>query len=160
MSKIFRISRGSFKAMDMTGKISDSIVKVEGISAPAGSGTLVSNFRVNDTEKNGIIQCFGNINHIYAFGHDPDQSGFSVTYIAFLGQACMRNGFKEGRSLKSLVAGYNAQKVSNHPDATINMTIGSGLTIRGILLTFDVSVFDAEINAVTVTVAGKSMEML
>ena len=73
-------------------KVQKSIIDLDGIDT-SGETTLVSNFSVQDNEKLGMIQCFNDTNHLYAFGHDPENSEFSVTYIAFLGQACMKTAF-------------------------------------------------------------------
>lgn len=153
MAKIFGVVRGSFFIEDKD--VQPSIVSIEGLDLPT-DGALVSNFTVNDMEKSTITQCFNNVNHIYAFGHDPEQSGFSITYLVFLGEACMTEGFKDSGNLSKIVKGYNALKVSSKK-ASVDITLGTGLTVVGIVLSANVSVYEAEINAVTVTIAGKSL---
>ena len=109
-------------------------------------------------EKAKITQCFNNVNHIYAFGHDPEQSGFSITYLVFLGEACMEDekGFRDSGNLARVVKSYNDLKVSVSK-ASVDVTLGTGLTVVGIILSANVAVYDAEMNAVTVTIAGKSL---
>lgn len=153
MSKLFGVVRGSFFIEDKD--VSPSIVSIDGLDLPT-DGALVSNFTVNDMEKSTITQCFNNVNHIYAFGHDPEQSGFSITYLVFLGEACMEDGFKDSGNLARVVKSYNELKVSNSK-ASVDVTLGTGFTVVGIILSVNVAVYEAEMNAVTVTIAGKSL---
>ena len=156
MAKLFGVVRGSFFIEDK--EVSPSIVSIDKLDLPT-EGALVSNFTVNDMEKSTITQCFNNVNHIYAFGHDPDQSGFSITYLVFLGEACMEDengGFKDSGNLAKIVKSYNDLKVSNSK-ASVDITMGTGLTVVGIILSANVAVYEAEMNAVTVTIAGKSL---
>lgn len=152
----FRITRGSVKGMGANGSmnIQPSIVAVDGISS-AGDTILVSNFQVTDNEKLGVVQCFNDTNHLYAFGHDPESSGFSVTYIVFMGGECMKDGFEAGDSTRLMVQAYNEMKVSQH--GLMHVTFGKGVTLTGVVCSLDVGVFDPDLNALTVTVAGKAL---
>ena len=161
MADIFNITNGSFCLKTMPSEIKPSVVTIDGISdisaLKTGDGLLVSNFAVSDREKSSILQCFGGRNHVYAFGHDPDQSAFSVTFFLFLGKKCMeknKGGFEPGELLKSIVDKYNEVKVSNRK-ATVQVSLGGGVSYTGIVLAMSASVQDAEINLVSVTVSGK-----
>ena len=183
MSTLFGVVRGSFWVQKEQ-TVTPSIIQITGLKLPT-EGALVSNFNVSDYEKHTITQCFKDVNHIYAFGHDPEQSGFSVTYIVFLGESCggSKSGdkdkgkgkggsggsggggssggdyskFKESPALGEIVKSYNEDlKLSKHK-ATVDVTIGTGLTIVGIVLSANVAVYEAETNSVTVTIAGKSL---
>ena len=154
MSVVLGITRGSVKAIDINGGIKSSIIQISGVSSK-GSTTLVSNFSVQDNEKLGMIQCFNNVNHLYAFGHDPENSGFSVTYIAFLGKECMKSHFTPGNAVKDLVSAYNDNKVSKGTLATVSF--GGGKTLEGVILNMNIEVFSPELNAVTVTISGKAL---
>ena len=154
--QILDVVRGTVKAFDANNKSPvPSIIKLAGIKAE-GDTALVSNFRITDNEKLGMIQCFNNTNHLYAFGHDPENSGFSVTYIAFLGKACMKTAFSSGNAVKNLVNAYNSKKISA-TGKTVQMTFGGGKALEGVICSMDVDVFDPEINALTVTIAGKAL---
>lgn len=153
MAKLFGVVRGSFFIEDQD--VSPSIVSIDKLDLPT-EGALVLNFYVNDVEKSTITQCFNNVNHIYAFGHDPEQSGFSITYLVFLGEACMEEGFKDSGNLAKVVKSYNDLKVSSSK-ASVDVTLGTGLTLVGIILSANVTVHDQESNSVTVTIAGKSL---
>lgn len=157
MSAIFSASRGSFFIQrDMS--FSASMIYIPGMDTMSLDNTLVSNFSFNDSEKNAIIQCFNDVNHVYAFGHDPEQSGFSITYITFLGDRCMENGFKPGWSLADIVDSYNDIKLSKK-ESTVIITFGHGVSLEGIILSLSVSVYETELNAITVTITGKSMKL-
>lgn len=155
MAKLFGVVRGSFFIEDK--EVSPSIISIDELDLPT-EGALVSTFTVSDMEKSTITQCFNNVNHIYAFGHDPEQSGFSITYLVFLGEACMEDekGFRDSGNLARVVKSYNDLKVSVSK-ASVDVTLGTGLTVVGIILSANVAVYDAEMNAVTVTIAGKSL---
>ena len=157
MSRVFGVVRGSFYIESGGGQeIKPSIIKITGIDLPS-EGALVTNFTMNDTEKATITQCFNNVNHIYAFGHDPDQSVFSVSYLVFLGSGCMTDdeGFKDSGNLSDIVQKYNNVKISN--GASVDVTFGEFLSVVGIVLSVNVAVYEAELNSVVVTVAGKSL---
>lgn len=156
--KVFRVVRGSVKQFALNGHVGQpqpSVIRLGSYKAD-GPNILVSNFQVTDNEKLGIIQCFNDTNHLYAFGHDPQSSAFSLTYIVFMGQACMRTGFKEGGKVKELVKLYNEGKVSASKK-TVTMTFGNGTALQGVLLSLDVAVYDPEMNALTMTVSGRTL---
>lgn len=155
MATLFNIVRGSVKMLSPDGGIQPSIVKIDGFDS-SDEATLVSNFSVSDNEKLGMIQCFNDTNHLYAFGHDPENSGFSVTYIAFMGQACMKTSFSPGSSVEKLVAAYNQKKVSAS-GSLVTVSFGGGKSVEGVVCSMDIEVFDPEMNALTVTVAGKAL---
>jgi hypothetical protein len=153
MARVFARVRGSFRAMDV-GNITSSIIKLNGVSdkLKSGSGILVSNFNFSKNEKTSIIQCFNDVNHIYAFGHDPEGSMFQVTFIAFMSKCS--DYFSDTGNLKTLVDKYDAKRVSKSR-STITATFGKGLSVVGILTNLNAAVFDAEMNALSCTFSGK-----
>lgn len=153
MARVFTRVRGAFRAMDV-GNVTSSIIKITGVSdkLKSGGGILVSNFNFSKNEKTSIIQCFNEVNHIYAFGHDPEGSMFQVTFIAFM-TGCSES-FSDTGNLKTLVDKYNQKRVSK-TKATITATFGKGLSIVGILTNLNAAVFDAETNALSCTFSGK-----
>lgn len=153
MSKVFGAIRGSYFIEDRD--VSPSIISITGLDLPQ-EGALVSNFTVNDVEKSSITQCFNDVNHIYAFGHDPEQSGFSISYLVFLGEGCMEDSFSDSGNLNTIVRSYNSLKVSEKK-ASVDVTLGKGLTLVGIVLSANVSVYEAELNAVIVSISGKTL---
>ena len=162
MARILSNIRGSFVVKDLGLPVTKSIIQIEDVkSGPdENEGAIVVNFNINDSEKNSIIQCFGGINHVYAFGHDPEQSAFSVTYLIFLGEKCMTDdsgGFKPGSTLESIVSDYNAAKVSMKKE-TVQVSCGNGVSYTGIVLSFNAAVHDPELNMISVTIAGKIVQ--
>lgn len=166
MARILSNIRGSFVVKDLGLDVYPSIIQIgdngTGIrSGPTDNeGALVVNFNINDSEKNSIIQCFGGVNHVYAFGHDPEQSAFSVTYLVFLGEKCMEDdlgGWLPGSWLKKIVDDYNKIKISELKK-TIQVTCGNGVSYTGIALSLNASVHDPEISMISVTIAGKIVQ--
>ena len=184
MSKVFGIVRGSYKALSSDVELKPSIINIDGIGISAGQGILVQNFSIQDVEKHGMIQCFNNVTHIYAFGHDPEQSGFSISYLVFLGKCKSdssqqsSSGMREGGSyergynggegfennepdystenLAKVIKAYNDLKVSKKK-STVVMTIGENIAVVGIILSVQVNVEDSELNTLSVTISGKSL---
>lgn len=150
MSRLLNTIRGSYTVVNAK----RSTVRVIGADVPTGNGILVVHFNVNDVEKSSTIQCFGGKNHIYAFGHDPDQSTFSVTYLVFLGARCSRGTFVPGMNLSLLNRRYMNAKVSTRK-AVVRMACGGGVSYTGILLGLSVSMYDPELNVVSATLSGK-----
>jgi len=148
--RIVQVERGSFKEVVVD---NSPFVRIQGLDVP-DTGQLLTNFTIHLSEKNGIIQCFNEINHIYAFGHDPENSNFTVSYLVFLGKGCMKDKFVAGSALNTFFKGYLDNRVSKKKSVVQITYKGSGY-VRGILLDYNVSVFDEEMHAVTVTFSGK-----
>lgn len=153
MARVFSRVRGAFRAMDV-GNIVPSIIKIDELKLPQ-DGALVSNFSFSKNEKTSIIQCFKDVNHIYAFGHDPEGSMFSITYIVFMTDKCAEE-FKDSGRLQTMINGYNDLRVSARK-ATIKATFGTGVVLVGILTNVQTAVFEAETNTLTVTFSGKNV---
>ena len=141
--------------------VTRSIIQIDGIeSNPSNEGAIVTSFSLNDSEKNSVIQCFGGVNHVYAFGRDPEQSAFSVSYLVFLGSKCMRDdtgGFKPGNYLDKIVKNYNSIRVSESSN-TVIMSIGNGVSYTGVVLSMNAAVHDPELNTISVTISGKIVQ--
>ena len=157
MSKVFNICRGSYRVASIGGSIQPSMIVLDGLKTD-DSGYLVTDFRFSDMEKVGVIQCFNDYNHIYAFGHDPENSGFSVSFTVFLGDKCMEGSFKEGSSLKTVLKKYLDDRVSKKK-ATIEITLGQGTTFVGLVQSCEIGNADAEMNMGSVTISGKCVEV-
>ena len=157
MSKIIGEEiRGTF-FLDDSIKFEPSIVSVGDLTSVQDS-ILVQGFSFNDQEKNAIIQCFDDTNHVYAFGHDPENSLFSVTFLVFLGSKCMKEAFKASGSLSEILERYKGMKVSR--GATVNVTFGKGVTLVGIVLSAAVQLANPELNTVSVVISGKSLYLV
>lgn len=153
MSKIFDFTRGSYIRFD----VKPSVVSIDALKGVANeSGILVTNFQFTDQEKNSIIQCFNNTNHIYAFGHDPESSGFAVTFSVFMGAKCSKE-FKDSGNLGKIIRQYKGARVSER-GGTVTVSFGkSGPTLVGIVLAAQSQLVDPGINMASVTVSGKSL---
>jgi len=150
---IIDVGRGSHKAV-ISG--SGSYVTVDGFTPP-GTGSLVADFRIQQREKTATIQCFNEVNHVYAFGHDPENSPFSVSYLVFLGSECMqKKQFSPSSDLRTFISTYLEKRVSAKKSA-ITVTYRGAGSIRGIVTGFDVSVLDQEMHICSVTLSGKCM---
>ena len=150
--QVINVAHGSFKEVVVD---NSPYVTITGFTPP-NTGQLLTDFRIRMSEKNSVVQCFNEINHIYAFGHDPDGSVFSVTYLVFLGKGCMKEKFEAGTALAAFMRGYLENRVSKKK-STVTITYKGAGYIRGIVLDWDVSVADEEMSAVSVTFSGKNL---
>lgn len=155
MALVFDIVRGSFKAFALQGDVQPSMIKLDGLETE-GTGYLVTTFQFADHEKVGIIQCFDDYNHVYAFGHDPENSAFAISYTVFLGNECMREKFEEGLPKHVVLGKYLEDRVSKKGD-TIEVVFGD-TTYTAIVQDCQVASADPEINTASITISGKVTE--
>ena len=149
--KILNVTRGSYHEV-IVGDV--PYMQIDGLPKNA-TGVLLTDFRTRFQEKNSIVQCFNEINHVYAFGHDPDNSTFSATFLVFLGRQCMTDdNFTPGPRMKELVKMYLDQRGSKKK-ATVKITWQGVGYVKGVLLGFDLASYDEEMNMATVTFSGK-----
>ena len=158
MARVFNITRGSYFEYHV-GEGNDGLVDVEALGLKGEEGVLVDAFSFSAAEKVSIMQCFQDSNHVYAFGHDPERSAFSVRYAVFLGQKCMKDAFKPGGAFSKAIQAYKDNRVSAHTEDTVKLTYGDGLQMSGIITALEVGVLDPQLNAVFVTITGNLMEM-
>ncbi len=126
-----------------------SIVSVTKITLPPNN-VFVMNYDVTKTEKKAITQCFNNVNHVYAFGPDPEASNYAITYGVFYQDYGCHDSFKSSGALGKLINQYKQLRVSSTP-ALVSLTIDSGASVTGILIGCKVGVQDPEMNLVAVT---------
>ena len=149
--KILGTVRGFFRQMNVNVK-TDSYIKIKGLSVPT-QGALVADTGVSKAEKTAILQCFNETNHVYAFGHDPEASQYNVTYLVFLqnSSSCSTaDRFSANDAVKKFLQEYNKLKVSKK-HATVDLTMGAETYVSGILVSFNVKVYSAELNMLSVT---------
>lgn len=153
--QIIHIQRGSYRNVSAVMNPAP-FVRVDSF-APSGDGWLLIDFRIHLQDKNSTIQCFNDTNYIYAFGHDPVGSTFSVTYLVFLGAQCMRSGFSPGNDLKHAVKGYLQHRVSQRKKI-VKITFRSSNDFKGIVTGFDAGVYSEELHIATATISGKIVQ--
>lgn len=146
-------SRGNFKKVDI-GKMSDSLVVFAGIN-PSSYSAFVQTVTSNKAEKVGMLQCFNDTNHVYAFGHDPEGSTFSCTMVVFMNK-CGEEGFTASGGLAKLIEEYEDKRVSSRKQ-TVDLKVDDGKTLTGILVGMSSRVEDPELNMFSVTFICKDM---
>ena len=145
MSKIVGSPRGTWRELDLGMAVTAEYAFLIDGWPSMEDGILTVNFRLSRAEKAGMVQCFGGITHVYAFGHDPERSGFALTLLLFP-KAC-----DKGHRLSDVVDQYNSINVTNKVIASISV---GGITVRGIVTGCEASVYDAELNIVQATLSG------
>ena len=146
MSRAFTEVRGAFYKYPVSVK-SNSVIRVEGLDGfIKQNNVLVQDFRVAKREKQAIVQCFGETNHVYAFGADPTTSQFSVTLAVFLANC---GGKVTGNDVGAAISIYEKLRVSQKK-ALVSMTIG-GKVLKGTASGFESSVANQQLNMVQVT---------
>lgn len=146
--KVLQEVRGTFKCMTEN-LTTSSIVRVTDIKLPPNN-VFVQGYNITKFEKKAILQCFNNVNHVYAFGPDPEGSNYSVTYGVFLQEYGCGSKFKSGGALGSLVSQYKKLRVSSSKKI-VSLTVDTGAMFSGILVGCQINVVDPETNLVSVT---------
>lgn len=135
-----------------------SIIKVDGLSIP-DEGVFVKSATVEKSEKKGIIQCFNNINHVYAFGQDPESSRYSITFGVLMQAPGCASEFQSGGAVGKMIEEYKRLRVSKNP-AVVNMMIDDGSVLGGILVGLSVAVDDPAINLFSITLAFTDLDVV
>lgn len=146
---IFDVSRGQYCAIN---DVSEHIINFEPDILPYFPAYIVSSFDTHTQEKISITQCFQEKNYVYAFGHDPECSGFALTCTVVLNEGCSADTFLSLGSLSDFLQQYKEYRASNLTKS-IKMTV-DGATYTVLLLAQDVSVANAEMHLVNVTFSG------
>lgn len=147
---VIDVARGQYCSI---GEVSGHIINFEPDILPYFPAYVVSDFAIHTQEKTSITQCFQEKNYVYAFGHDPEGSGFSLNCIVVLNEGCGADTFLSLGSLSDFLQQYKEYRASNLTKS-IKMTV-DGATYTVLLLAQDVSVANAEMHLVSVTFSGK-----
>lgn len=141
---------------------SPSLVKIGGTGDDSfklpDEGVFVSSYDLEKGEKRGIIQCFKNVNHVYAFGQDPESSRYSVTLSVFMQAPECATEFKSGKALASIIDEYKRLRVSEHP-YVVSVSVDDGAIVNGILTGVRVSVLDASLNLLAVVLSFSDLDV-
>jgi hypothetical protein len=97
------------------------------------------------------------VNHVYAFGPDPDASNYSITYIVFYQEYGCSDRFKSSGALAKMLNQYKQLRVSTTPKL-VSMTIDTGAMVVGILIGCQINVVDPEQNMVSVTLVFTDLD--
>lgn len=107
---------------------------------------FISNFSIGQKEKYNVVQCFGDRNYTYAFGHDPTASMAEITFTMFLTDP---SGTEFGNSLALLTRSYERSRLSQYP-AYAFVTVGSA-TYKGFIVGMTSATQDQEHNLQSMT---------
>jgi len=125
-------------------------IGTEGMASSAnGSATapcFISAVSIKQVEKFNIVQCFGDRNYTYAFGHDATASLMEITFTCFLVDP---SGNSFGLSLGTLMKTYAARRLSKQPELA-TLTIGS-CSVQGFWVGMGSGTMNAEYNLQTFT---------
>lgn len=134
--------RGQFCIMDLDASSARGVqVLIPGGGDPVGSSSLVTSFGVEQRENYSVSQCLNGGVFVYTFGHDPQQSGFSLGITSFVNNGCSGGSGDLGLALRV----YEAGRVSRSK-ALATLSIGDA-AIRGYLTGQSVQVVNSEIGA-------------
>lgn len=107
---------------------------------------LVTSVSFSQKEKFSVVQCFGDRNYTYAFGHDPTASMLEVTLTSFLAGT---DGETYGDALKQLVTAYQKSRLSASKKL-VQLTLGT-MYMEGFLVGMTGATQDQEHNLQSVT---------
>ena len=119
---IFGNPRGAFRLVDIDGS-KGSGAQVE---FPKGSvdttKSIVTSFSSSQNELYGVQNCLNKSTYVYTFGHNPQQSQFTVGMTLFLANC---SGAMIG--LKQHLAAYAGSRVSEAKGGKLKLTVGGAL---------------------------------
>jgi len=105
--------------------------------------TIVTSVAIRQSEKFAAIPCFDDVNHIYAFGHDAQNSTAQVTVLT---NAEAPQGDRTG--FRKAIQMYGDARLSSNKIVTI--TVG-GQTFRGRMPSMSSSTTNTQLNLQSVT---------
>lgn len=122
-------------------------VSLGGMGSPVGGSSLVTSFGVTQSENFSVSQCLNGGTFLYTFGHDPQQSRFSLGVTTFLDRTCN----SDADDLRAAMGLYAAGRVSASR-AISTLTVGAS-TIRGYLIGQEIRVASNELGMVATNYA-------
>jgi len=145
--KIFTAVRGSHIKVNMPVN-SSSMIELEGTSGLLSTDCIfVQNFQVGLSERASVVSCFDDYNYIFAFGHNPTSSQYSILFTAFLvGKDC--SSITGAQVIPKIKEYYSQNRVSKKREL-VRMTIGS-LVVKGALVSMFLVGSNPELNTITV----------
>ena len=153
--KVFSDVRGSHIKLSLPVN-SSSMIQLEGTDGLLKTDCMfVSNFSINLNERVQVISCFKDYNYIFAFGHNPSASSYTVTFTAFLvGKDC-RSVTGSG-IVKRIKEYYSANRVSKKRKL-VKLSIGD-LVVKGVLMNMQLVGQSPEYNTITVQMSLLGIE--
>jgi len=150
---------GTFTAVDLnTEKGHGAFLElVQGANLPQGflDSMIVTGISFSEREKFHIVDCFNDVAHTYAFGHDPTSSMVSISYVGFLVSPCTKGAGGEATfdSLTRMLEAYSSNRISKNPVA-LNVHLGATL-LKGFLISIQSGTSSVDYN-----LQNYSMELL
>lgn len=143
---VFGQGSKAFKVTEIDASDGQGVIVSTPGGDPVGSSSIVTSFSVNQAENYSVSQCLNGGVFLYAFGHDPSKSPFTVEVASFL-HTCDSSGF--GTDLANAVSVYGKGRVSQSKQQA-TLSVGSA-AFRGYLTSQDVSVINQELGIVGTT---------
>lgn len=133
----------AFKALDIdTSKGKGVQVSIGGGGDPVGTTSIVTSFSVEQAENISVSQCLNGGVYLYAFGHDPQHSQYSLAVTSFLDVCSGKFGDNIAKALES----YSKGRVSASKQLS-TLTVGAG-ALHGYLIGQAMNVVDAQLGIV------------
>lgn len=147
--KLFNAIRGSHFRGEVTVGSSGSI-SLSGLSSISADNALITNFSIQIGQRVHPISCFADYTYVFAFGHAPELSRYSITLSVFLVSKgeCKSSGYVAGGALKNLKNLYDEWKVSNK--RALATIIAGGVSLQGALAGMTIVGENPELNMVSV----------
>ena len=99
---------------------------------------LVTNVSFGQKERVHLVECFQDVVHTYAFGHDPRSSLVSVSYVGFM---VASTGTGPSDAFERFLSTYAANRISEN-QSYAKVLIG-GSTIKGFMIGMSSATNDA-----------------
>lgn len=115
---------------------------------------LVQGVSFGQKERVHLVECFQDVVHTYAFGHDPRSSIISVSFVAFL---IATNGLDLSDAFDRFLSSYANNRISIMPEYC-KVAIGAS-TLKGFLIGMNSQTSDALHNLQSFTMDMLAVEV-
>ena len=115
---------------------------------------IITGVHFGQREKFHIVDCFNDVAHTYAFGHDPMSSIISINFLGFLAPYCGQNSAGVAyNSLNTMLTAYARNRLSKQP-VPMNLHMGQ-ILLKGFLISIQSGTANVDYN-----IQSYSMELL
>lgn len=142
---IMSSSRGAFRVIDLDASSGEGVqVTIANGGTLVGPNSLITSFSVPQAENFAVTQCLNGGMFVYTFGHDPNQSIFTIGIASFL-NTCSGSS----TAISDAVKTYQAGRVSVSKQLS-SMSIGKSL-FNGYLISQKIDLVNQDIGLVGTT---------
>jgi len=131
----------------------------EGLPNFSTDDIIITGINFSQREKFYIVDCFNDVAHTYAFGHDPMSSMISITFLGFLAPYCGKGASTPAyNSLNIMLTAYATNRLSQTP-MPMNLHIGD-ILLKGFMISIQSGTASVDYNLQTYTMELLAVDVI